>query len=199
MNKKKQTLNEQLLRSINVEHPNTDNYLVPDEIAKKAKSLMSIKSDLGDAHAALTDLSVMHLMRNGEEIIMTALWKSAIITYGKCFSNSDDGQSKLEVRDSFREHEYFIPIHNSLINFRNGYIAHRGDNEFEDTVMFMKIDRNNPEEITYALKSLRAGTSSFPNLVDYLNVIEHLQQYVESRIQKQIQKIHDHLHNSDPE
>lgn len=82
------------------------------------------------------------------------------------------------------------------MNVRNGFIAHRGNNEFEEIVVFMKKDRKNPQETTYAMKSFRAGTSSFPNLVDYINVIEHLQQHVESRIEKQLHKIHDHLHNN---
>lgn len=197
MNKKKQALNDKLWRSINQENPDTDNYPIPDALSKKTKSLLSIKYDLEDAHAALTELSVMHLMRNGTETIMIALWKAAIVTYGKCFTNSDDGGSKLELRDSFKDHEYFIPIHNSLMSVRNGFIAHRGDNEFEGTVMFLKVNRNDPQDITYSLKSLRAGTSSFPSLVDYLNVIEHLLHHIELKIQKQIQKIHEHLHNSD--
>lgn len=134
-------------------------------------------------------------MPGGIETIMTALWKSGIVTYGKCFTNSNDGQSKLEIKDCFIDHEYFIGIHNSLISIRNGFIAHRGDNEFEDTVMIMKVDPKNPNDTTYDMKSFRAGTSSFHNLVDYLNVIEHLQQYVELRNQKQIQKIHDRIYS----
>lgn len=110
MNKKKQVLNDELLQSINEEHPDTNNYLIPNEITKKVKSLTSIKWDLADAHAALTKLSVKHLMGNKEETIMTALWKSAIITYGKCFTNSDDGQSKLEVKDSFKSMSISSPF-----------------------------------------------------------------------------------------
>lgn len=197
MNKKKQALNEKLLHSINKEHPDSDNYPVAGALSKRTKSLLSIKYDLEDAHAALTELSLMHLMRRGTEIIMVALWKSAIVTYGKCFTNADDGGPKLEVRDCFKSHEHFIPIHDSLMSVRNGFIAHRGDNEFEETVMFIKVNRNDPKDITYSLKSLRAGTSSFPDLVNYLNVIEHLQQQVEAKIQKQINKIHEHLHKSD--
>ncbi len=193
MNNKKQILLDQLLDSINQENPETENYLVPEEVSRKARSLMSIKSDLGDAHYLIQQLSVMLLMHTGDGMIMTALWKAAIITYGKCFTSSDDGQGKLEAKECFKDIPYFIGAHNSLMSIRNGYIAHRGDNEFEETVLFVKIDKNHPEETTYAMKSFRAANSSFPNMVDYLNVIEHLQQFVEKRIKKNLQKIHDRL------
>ena len=200
MNIKKHLLNQEILRSINEEHPHTDNYLIPKEIGRKVRSLMSIKWDLEDSRAALEELSVMILMHTGDEVVRTALWKSAIITYGRCFTDSEDGgQSKLEIKDCFKNVKYFIPMHTSLINVRNGYIAHRGNNEFEETVLFMKVDRKEPEAVTYAMKSFRAATSSFENLVSYQNVIEHLQAYVEQRIQKQLHKIDGFIHKGDPE
>lgn len=200
MNNKKQHLNEEILLSINKENPDTENYLIPEEIGRKARSFMSIKWDLEDARTAFEELSVMILMNDGHEVIRTALWKSAIITYGRCFSNSEDGgQSKLEIKECFKDAKYYIPIHSSLINIRNGYIAHRGINEFEETVLFMKVDSKEPEAATFAMKSFRATTSSFKNLVDYQNVIEHLQAYVEQRIEKQLHKIDGHLHKSKTE
>jgi len=194
MNEKKQKLHADILQTIIEENPNTDNYLVPDVLGKKVKSFMSIKSDVDFVHEALKELSTLLLMKKDEDLIASALWKSAMITYGKCFTNSQDGgHSKLEIKDCFKDEAYFIPIHESIMDVRNGFVAHRGTNEFEETVAYFKVDRNHPEYTEYAMKLMRARNNNFNDLVHYLNLVEHLQHYVENKIQDQLNKLHEHF------
>lgn len=181
--------------SINVEHPDTSNYKIPDELGKKAQSYMSIKLDLEEVHQCLTELLRRLRLNLLDEVINSSLWKSAMITYGKCFTQSMDGHPKLNVETCFREAEFYLLVHLTLMKVRHGYIAYRGINEFEEAIIFFKIDKNHPEYIEFGIKSHRANNQKEDALMDYIKVVEHLQSDVEQILEIHLQKIYNSFQN----
>jgi hypothetical protein len=194
MDNKKQQLHHQILQSVYLEFPDKDIYVIPEHSGRKVRELHSILWDLVDVHTAFSELLNLKQMNMGKEITLVSLWKSAIITYARCFTGSEDGcKTKLEAKECFKGAEHLVPLHTSLMEIRHGYVAHRGNNEFEEIVLVMIVDKLQPKEVNYITRSLRAGTTLFPKLLEQLKLIEYLKQHVQQRIDKQLRKLENYI------
>ncbi|EPF1753065.1 hypothetical protein ACSQUR_004618, partial [Vibrio alginolyticus] len=106
-----------------IEHP----YFVADSaLAKRLSGLTQIMHDLNHAHELM---AMIKDIDNSE--IAYSLWMSAIVTYGKCFAKAKGRKSKIEEVHVEKVGDGAVNFHRSIIDLRNEYFAHAGDNDFE--------------------------------------------------------------------
>lgn len=113
-------------------------YQISDRFAKPVISLYLIKNDLDEIMYCLNRVGD-YIDKENE--LVSALWKNAIVTYGKIFTKSDDGYTSLEKKDCINNDK--IELHDELIRLRNSYIAHRGNNDIENCLLLMYEKREN--------------------------------------------------------
>lgn len=113
-------------------------YQITDKFAKPAISLYLIQNDLTLIANCLTKAESYV---DKDELLVSSLWKNAVVTYGKIFAKSDDGFTSLEKSDCISDK--YLKVHNELISLRNSFIAHRGDNEVENSMLLTYEKREN--------------------------------------------------------
>jgi len=88
-------------------------------------------------------------------------------------------------------------IHESIMTLRHNFIAHRGDNELEQSVVYFKISKKPPQKTTeYGIKSLRANNQTQENLNDHLNLFSAIQKHINFKIEVHIDKVNNYIKNT---
>jgi hypothetical protein len=113
-------------------------YQVTDKFAKPTISLYLIQTDLEQINDCLTKAESY---LNKDDLLVISLWKNAVVTYGKIFAKSNDGFTSLEKSDCISEKH--LEIHDELISLRNSFIAHRGNNGVENSMLMAYEKREN--------------------------------------------------------
>lgn len=132
-----------------------------NKIAEQLSSLYLTKLDLVTSHGML-DLILKLFPESREspentiDLIQRSLWHTAIMGYGKQFSDSDDGRVKLDANMLYREHKEYLPLHKELMALRNKLVAHQTDH-FEGTIPIIALDPDEGNkrivEIYYDIRS----------------------------------------------
>lgn len=82
-------------------------------------------------------------LKTPKSIVKTALFKALIITYARCFTQSDQPGGKVQARELFSESnntDLFMKLHNLLMETRNKYVAHRETNVYERYFPFLSFN-----------------------------------------------------------
>jgi hypothetical protein len=129
-----------------------------------------------------------------KNIFMPSLWTAIVITYGRNFTDASKAQKpKLEIKDCFSpDTKHLEETHTYLMDIRHNFIAHRGENDNELSLVYLKLPFEETEVKTsnYRIKSLRSINPSKERLLLCIELFEHLQTIVEEKLQKQTQKVH---------
>lgn len=193
-----------LLNRIKNSDTNYGKLLVPSSMSKQITSYMLIREDLlfvkTNAQSLLDSKKKMRRNEHTEE----TLWYSLIILYGRCFSNATKGQKvKLDKEDFFNiSDEVLLITHNKIIDIRNNFIAHRGDNENEIPIVYVKIPRGEiPEEynMEFEIVSTRYVTESSRFLEQIIDLVDFLIPKVNSKIDKCGERVKKGIFNLDIE
>lgn len=193
MEKKKILINK-LLEKIKKENTDSYNYVIPNFISKKLVDYHSIRNDL--LHVIRATQILIERKDNEDPIVKACIWHSIIITYGKCFTDASiSKRTKLEINSAITDNEIeFKRIHDKLIHLRHNFIAHRGDNEYEISIAFLKIPKNNNDNFetsNYKIKSLTRFNPSVVELRSYILLFDSIKNHVERKMQKQGEKTHN--------
>lgn len=110
--------------------------IISDKDAVKVNAYKSFKTDLIECLNYIEEYE-----RQSSKIIKTALFKSLIITYGRCFAESQERKIKLEPAHIFKQsknvnHEV---VHDYVVKLRNNHIAHHSDKDSEKIKLFFVI------------------------------------------------------------
>jgi hypothetical protein len=184
-----------LLEKIKKENTDSYNYIIPMIFSKKLMDYDSIRNDLVHVIDATKNLLYLRRKNSGNLTLRTCLWHSIIITYGKCFTDaSKSKRTKLEISSIFKkEDEVNRMTHTKLMELRHGYIAHRGDNENDISVVFLKVPKKEEMDFKssqYRIKSLRSASPTYNELENYLRLFESVLDVVKDKLQKQGEKTH---------
>jgi len=141
-------------------------YEIDNVIAKPIISLHLILLDIEEMIGCMDNIILLGKVKNANNLIVSALWEKAIISYGKIFSKSNDGFSSIESSTYFKN-DGDIMRHNMIIDTRNNYIAHRGYNDFEYNIMVLDVVGTEEEcYMEFSVPSLRKVGDYFnPNTV----------------------------------
>jgi|GEM_PF-4809288 len=116
-------------------------FVVNEQLSKQARCYWLIYHDIEIIEECLNEIISIDEDSN-QDLIVSALWQMAIMTYGKIFTNSEDGFIKLEYKIYIKD-ESFLNLHGHLIKLRNSFIAHRGENSFEKTLLIASLEQTN--------------------------------------------------------
>ncbi|MFD2999593.1 hypothetical protein ACFS7Z_04410 [Pontibacter toksunensis] len=111
--------------------------IVSDKDALRVNAYKSFKTDLIECLNYIEEYE-----HQSSKIIKTALFKSLVITYGRCFAESKErGGIKLEPNHIFKRSENVNHkvSHNYIIKLRNDHIAHHSDMDAEKSKLFFVI------------------------------------------------------------
>ena len=191
---KKKLLIIKLLEKIKAENTDSYNYIIPNFISKKLVDYHSIRNDL--LHVIRATQILIERKYNEDPIVNACIWHSIIITYGKCFTDASiSKRTKLEINSVILTNEIELKmIHDKLIHLRHNFIAHRGDNEYEISIAFLKIPKKNNNDFkssNYKIKSLTRFNPSVVELESYLLLFDRIKKHVEKKLQKQGDKTHN--------
>lgn len=206
---KRRQIITQIIKKIKLEESDSFNYLLPQFLAKILVNYMSMREDLlliqrqTEALLKYDYISINVIDKTTKDCIIQALWYSIVVTYARCFTDaSKSSNSKLEIKDCFTNNEFdYLKTHSYLMDLRNNFVAHRGDSDNEISVVFMKIPKDDSkyERTEYRIKSVRSIMPSTEILKNCLDLFQHLQKVVETKLQKQTQKVHKKfLHGFEP-
>lgn len=114
-------------------------YEAPD--GKDTQTMISwylISRDLDEMISCMDLAYMLGKTPNISLLVVPALWEKMIIAYGKIFGGSQDGYSTLQ-RDKMVD-KIDLPLHDQLIAARNSYVAHRGENNFENHKLILSLE-----------------------------------------------------------
>lgn len=193
-----------LLNRIKNSDTNYGKLLVPSSMSKQITSYMLIRADLLFVKTNAQLLLDSKKKRPRNEHTEETLWYSLIILYGRCFSNATKGQKvKLDKEDFFNINDEILLItHNKIIEIRNNFIAHRGDNENEIPIVYVKIPRGEiPEEynVEFEIVSTRYVTESSLFLEQIIDLVDFLIPKVKTKIDKCGERLKKGIFNLDIE
>ena len=193
-----------LLNRIKNSDTNYGKLLVPSSMSKQITSYMLIRADLLFVKTNAQLLLDSKKKRPRNEHTEETLWYSLIILYGRCFSNATKGQKvKLDKEDFFNINDEILLItHNKIIEIRNYFIAHRGDNENEIPIVYVKIPRGEiPEEynVEFEIVSTRYVTESSLFLEQIIDLVDFLIPKVKTKIDKCGERLKKGIFNLDIE
>ena len=193
-----------LLNRIKNSDTNYGKLLVPTSMSKQITSYMLIREDLLFVKTNAQLLLDSKKKRPRNEHTEETLWYSLIILYGRCFSNATKGQKvKLDKEDFFNINDEILLItHNKIIEIRNNFIAHRGDNENEIPIVYVKIPRGEiPEEynVEFEIVSTRYVTESSLFLEQIIDLVDFLIPKVKTKIDKCGERLKKGIFNLDIE
>jgi hypothetical protein len=146
-------------------------YEIIDPRVKSIISLWLILKDLEEMIDCIERAKKVQLINNIDQLIPKSLWEKMVISYGKIFSQSDDGFSKIESKHYFTS-KRSLGIHEKLIKVRNSYLAHRGYNDYEHCLMTMDlVPKNGRVKLEFAFPTAKQ--------IDYFNkdyglILSHL-------------------------
>lgn len=192
-----------LLNRIKNSDTNYGKLLVPSSMSKQITSYMLIREDLLFVKTNAQLLLDSKKKRPRNEHTEETLWYSLIILYGRCFSNATKGQKvKLDKKDFFNISDEVLITHNKIIDIRNNFIAHRGDNENEIPIVYVKIPRGEiPEEynVEFEIVSTRYVTESSRFLEQIINLVHFLIPKIKIKIDKCGERLKKGISNLDAE
>jgi hypothetical protein len=168
--------------------------ILPGFLTKKLGSWMLIREDLLFVKSCAVEL----INAKGKEdaarnaTIEASLWYSLIITYGKCFTENQSGRSRLEPNECFlEEHEALKEVHQTIMELRHGFIAHRGDTENEQAIVYLKVPKEAPlgDEHEFKISSAKSYSPAIEKVQEYINLFDYLLHLVTDKIQRQADKV----------
>lgn len=193
-----------LLNRIKNSDTNYGKLLVPTSMSKQITSYMLIREDLLFVKTNAQLLLDSKKKRPRNEHTEETLWYSLIILYGRCFSNATKGQKvKLDKEDFFNINDEILLItHNKIIEIRNDFIAHRGENENEIPIVYVKIPQGEiPEEynVEFEIISTRYVTESSLFLEQIIDLVDFIIPKVKTKIDKCGERLKKGIFNLDVE
>lgn len=128
-----------------------------------------------------------------------AIFHSAVMAYAKCFASTDGRGIKLEA-DILRDYPYeILNTHKGIINIRNQYIAHAGDNsgfEQAQTVVLIAKDRSNPRYFGVAcfpLQMVSTHDEEIKNFLELTNILSEKVTQITRRLFDKIKTLVDEV------
>jgi hypothetical protein len=182
-----------------------DNYLKivsPSFMSKKLSTYMLMREDLLFVKKNAELLIFVKDNQEKNEHFEETLWYSLISLYGRCFTDSSHSKKpKLEANNLFNSFKDELETHKKLIDIRHTFIAHRGDNDNELPVVYLKVPKNEvvkEDNTPFEIISTRYTTESVDFLKDIISLTDFLVKKVEEKIQKQSDKLFKGIMNLDP-
>jgi hypothetical protein len=189
MEKKIDRLQKEIQKNNNGE---TIEFVIPGYAAKKIVAYQSMREDLLLCRESIKEL----LSGQYNETIMSSLFYTTIILYGKCFTDSTSSKSsKLELSDFGDGNEDLIQFHQEIMDMRHNFVAHRGSTDHDFGLPYMSLWLNDLS-VEIKVRQLKRIKFADKKIFDYSRLIEYLIKVVEDKFSKAGEKVFSHLFES---
>lgn len=157
---------------------------IDTKISRHYAAYVLIEKDLRDTLAFLEEYKKILADKNYKEknILLKALVRAMVITYGKCFIGAIG--RKVKLGDDFISEDNRV-THENLMNMRHEYVAHAGDSEHESCKFVFLL----PPETKY-----RRGKLIYPKQCTELRQTIREEYFVE-RYKPLIEEVHANVKN----
>jgi|GEM_PF-2898924 len=159
--------------------------ILTDDLSHRIAAQFSFKQDLRESKEVIEFIKVALPKRELSELIISSLFNSAVIKYGRCFSFVNSGRKKKLLKENvFKQAEQkHIKVHQEIIDMRNDFIAHAQKSQYESMVMVAYLL---PEAIERKISSVEFASRSYgwnESLIDdFLEIITYAISHVEQVI-----------------
>ena len=126
----------------------------------------------------------MEFVELDDSILVNGMFKNAILSYSKCFSQSSGGKISLDAKVVFSAAPELESIHGKMMDIRNSFIAHNGTNE-SDIAMIGVIE----DEMTVELAQTYTISTPLGDFDDFMLAICHVENWVIGVFNKKVDKI----------
>lgn len=155
--------------------------------AKRIGGYISIDNDLKNSLEAFQCLNALNIdPSNDTQVIKRSLMVNAVVTYMKCFTQSDGRKIKLEGKDIFKSDTILINQHNKLSEFRHQYLAHSGKSKHEEISIVAIL---NPDETKKKIFDIDIGVNSTTNIDTEVPICIDLVRFVRKHVNEKINKL----------
>lgn len=191
MNEEQKNRGIRILEAYKQQYPDQIKLFVPGPFSKRFNSLYSIRTDLEyliNAQTELSDITQAEqkgLIESNLQTVKTALWYSMVAIYGKCFTQNDAGKTKLDSSKCFKDRPDLLTIHDKLMRIRHGYISHRGDNEYDVSLVTLMYPISGVTDDNQAQVKVIGVREVWPRpdeLTQYAELFLFLKEHVEHRL-----------------
>lgn len=123
-----------------------------------------------------------------EVLIQQALFRSAILAYGKCFADSGKGRSSLDKNKVFAGHTELVLTHERLMDLRHKFAAHNDHSGLDEAVIDVE-DRGD----TLVIANRYAIANPMNEYEVYRKAIAIIEDYVVVQMNKAIDSLERQL------
>ncbi len=200
MEDKRNEVIDHIRKQIIEEETESYNFALPSLLSKKVMTYMSMREDLILCSKTVVELTALLEQDEKVQHILTALWTSMIIVYSKCFTDARHAKkSKVEIKELIDpSRKDLLDFHNVIMEIRHTFIAHRGETENEQAIVYFKQPKidNGENKTEYQIKSLRANNFGTHNLALTKELFEKVLLAIEKKLFKEVEKLHNHISTS---
>lgn len=193
---------EKLLKQVKNSDGNYLKIVSPNFMSKKLSTYMLMREDLMFVKKNAELLILLKGNQEKNEHFEESLWYSLISLYGRCFTDSSHSKKpRLDANNLLSSYKIEFETHKKLIDIRHTFIAHRGDNDNEIPIVYLKVPKYEvvkQDNTTFEIISTRYTTESVDFLKDIICLSDLLLKKIEDKIQKQSDKLYKGIINLDP-
>ncbi len=123
-----------------------------------------------------------------EQVLLAqSLFRNAIVGYGKCYASAAPGKVTLDRNAVFKGQDALKPKHERMIEIRNSFAAHNGENDVDTATMAVKESDEILIRHTFTL------STPLNEHGDYRQVLEHVEQFVVLALNKYLDRLQKDL------
>jgi len=182
---------DQLLAIIREETEETELiFRVPDD---RNRQLLAYEGMANDLTFCLNALERMKKER-ADNTLVTALYFSFIITYGKCFTDATGSKSPKLEENIFEYRPDLKEYHSEIMSLRHNYVAHRGTTIEDIGIAYITLHTDR-EGISAHAKGLIRITTDLQSHDSYVKTVSFVKDVTYEKFKKLAVKIWNHLLN----
>lgn len=165
--------------------------VVEGSLAKRVAGLSLIREDL----RAVKEMLARMDHHTQDFVGNKALLFGAVILYGKCFTQANGRGAKLDTKDVFASSNK-RQSHERLMELRNEYVAHGGNDKEEQLKIILLLDPNKANKRFIQLVGHGASAHGFDEQArdKALETVAHVQAYVNRALEKTKAALMDELY-----
>jgi hypothetical protein len=177
-----------IIKTLQNETPDDFNlFAIPGYLGNKLVGYSATIEDL----KRIRKLTNLILESEFELDIIYALWTSIVVTYAKCFTQSQT-RAIPKIEESIFDNNLDLKvIHEQLIQFRNTTVAHREETALEVGIPYIKFHKTdfNPE---IRVKLIKKTGFTEQDLKNYIILFEFVEDKIHQKFENQGNKIYRH-------
>jgi hypothetical protein len=135
---------------------------------------------------------------NDIQVIVNALWNSFIVTYMKCFTNSDyRGHIDYSKVQKILKSEDFLKVHEHITELRHDHVAHSLDSKHSTLEVYgaVFVDTFDNRNVEYRITSdgIRTHLPSRNIVMEYIKMSQLFIDYFTKTTEKVARKLHEQM------